>query len=199
MTELRLDALLPDRLRPIDLKVAPGECVALHGPSGAGKTLLLRAIADLDPNTGEVWLDGEARSAMPAPIWRRRVGYLPAESHWWFDRVEAHAATWDLPVLEQLGFTSEVLSWSVARLSSGERQRLALARLLSHRPEALLLDEPSANLDPDNTGYLEAVVRDYRERHRAPTLWVSHDRAQRQRIAQRRLQIRQGVLSEEPG
>ncbi len=196
--ELRLEALHPTLLQPIDLGVAPGECVALHGPSGAGKTLLLRAIADLDPNGGEAWLNGEARSAMKPTTWRRRVGYLPAESHWWFDQVEPHAAKWDRPLLEQLGFTPDVLSWTVTRLSSGERQRLALVRLLSNHPDALLLDEPSANLDQDNTLLLETVIHDYRHRYRAPTLWVSHDRAQRQRVAQRQLLIQHGTLIEEP-
>jgi ABC-type iron transport system FetAB ATPase subunit len=198
MAELRLDALHPRLLNPIDLKIAAGECVALHGPSGTGKTLLLRAIADLDPNDGEVWLDGEARNAMAATTWRYRVGYLPAESHWWFDQVEPHAKDWDRELLGQLGFAGDVLSWSVTRLSSGERQRLALVRLLSHHPEALLLDEPSANLDQDNTLRLEAVIRDYRARHHAPTLWVSHDPSQRGRIADRQVQIRGGVLSEDP-
>ncbi len=55
------------------IDLADGECVMVRGPSGAGKTLLLRAIADLDPNHGQVVLDGEARQAMPAPAWRRRV------------------------------------------------------------------------------------------------------------------------------
>lgn len=197
MSELRLDALHPALLKPVDLTLAPGECVALHGPSGAGKTLLLRAIADLDPNDGEVWLDGEARNGLPATTWRRRVGYLPAESHWWFDQVEPHAGAWDRELLAQLGFAADVLSWSITRLSSGERQRLALVRLLSHGPEALLLDEPSANLDQDNTLVLETVIQDYREHHRAPTLWVSHDHAQRRRVADRQLRIQHGVLSEE--
>ncbi len=53
--------------------LADGECLTVRGPSGAGKTLLLRALADLDPNHGEVHLDGQARDAMPAPQWRRRV------------------------------------------------------------------------------------------------------------------------------
>jgi ABC-type iron transport system FetAB ATPase subunit len=198
MAELRLDALHPKLLKPVDLKIASGECVALHGPSGAGKTLLLRAIADLDPNHGEVWLDREARNGMPATTWRRRVGYLPAESHWWFDQIEPHASEWDRELLGQLGFDADILSWSVARLSSGERQRLALVRLLGHRPEALLLDEPSANLDHDNTLRLEAVILDFRQRRRTPTLWVSHDPSQRDRIADRQLRIQDGVLSEEP-
>lgn len=198
MPRLRLDGLHPELLGPLELTLQAGECVALHGPSGSGKTLLLRAIADLDPNAGEAWLDDQARGAMPATAWRRRVGYLPAESHWWTDRVAAHAPEWDPELLERLGFGPEALSWSVARLSSGERQRLALARLLGRRPEALLLDEPSANLDRDNTRRLEAVISDYRRDRGAPVLWVSHDRQQRARVATRCLRIQAGALVEEP-
>lgn len=197
MPELHVDRLSTALLQAVELRIAPGECVALYGPSGAGKSLLLRAIADLDPNQGEVWLDGEPRSAMPATTWRRRVGYLPTESHWWLERVGAHASDWDRELLTQLGFEPDVLSWSVARLSSGERQRLAIVRLLSHGPAALLLDEPSANLDDHNALTLEAVIRAYRERQRAPTVWVSHAADQRRRIAARQLRIDRGRLAEE--
>ena len=75
---------------PLDMSVAPGECVAVMGPSGAGKSIFLRAIADLDPSNGEVTLDGAARSAMAAPDWRRKVALVPAESGWWADIVGEH-------------------------------------------------------------------------------------------------------------
>src|SRR5262249_27350344 len=65
-------------LKPLSFSLA-GECIAVRGPSGAGKTLLLRAIADLDPNQGSVRLEGGDRSTIPGRGWRRLVGYLPAE------------------------------------------------------------------------------------------------------------------------
>ncbi len=65
---------------PFSFAVERGECVALSGPSGCGKTLLLRALADLDPAEGTVLLDGQNRDSMPAPQWRRKAGWLPAES-----------------------------------------------------------------------------------------------------------------------
>ena len=89
---LSIRGLTRPGLAPVDLDLAAGECVAVLGPSGAGKTLLLRAIADLDPNRGEAILGGEARSDMSGPAWRRRVGYLAAESGWWADGVGAHFA-----------------------------------------------------------------------------------------------------------
>ncbi len=153
----------------------PGGCTLLvRGPSGAGKSLLLRAIADLDPNRGEVWLGNQRRSALPAHQWRRLVGYLPAESHWWADRVGDHHLHWPLEILGQLGFGPEVLEWEVSRLSTGERQRLALARLLANRPRALLLDEPAANLDSANAARVTAVIESQLEAHQPPVLWVSH-------------------------
>src|SRR5215475_13236865 len=66
-------------LKVASLSLSTGECIAVQGPSGAGKTLLLRAIADLDPNGGLVCLDGRDRSIIAGPEWRRLVGYVPAE------------------------------------------------------------------------------------------------------------------------
>ncbi|HRY16157.1 MAG TPA: ABC transporter ATP-binding protein, partial [Candidatus Competibacteraceae bacterium] len=81
--KLRLESLCTVQLRDIDLTLAAGEQVFLSGVSGSGKSLLLRAIADLDPHSGEVWLDDQPRSRLSPPEWRRRVGLLPTESHWW--------------------------------------------------------------------------------------------------------------------
>src|SRR5690606_11730155 len=86
---LTIENLFRPGLDPVSLALAQGEAVAVMGPSGSGKPLLLRAIADLDPNEGSVILDDARREAMPAPRWRRLVGYLPAESGWWADRVGA--------------------------------------------------------------------------------------------------------------
>ncbi len=171
---MKLERLRPLLGEPLSFEVPPACTCFVRGPSGAGKSLLLRAVADLDPNEGEVWLDGLRRSGMPAHRWRRMVGYLPAESYWWEDRVGDHQAHWPLSLLERLGFGAEVLDWRVSRLSTGERQRLALARLLANRPAALLLDEPVANLDSVNADRVAAIVHAYQQEHGAPTLWVSH-------------------------
>lgn len=179
---------------PCTLALAPGECVCLSGPSGAGKTLLLRAIADLDPHDGEVNLNGESCTDMRAPQWRRRVGLLPAESAWWHDTVGPHFPNRDLQLLQQLGFSAEVLGWQVRRLSSGERQRLALARLLANRPEVLLLDEPTASLDPANVTRAEQLIADYRREHNATVLWVSHDPQQIARVCDRQLRLQDGCV-----
>lgn len=213
MAGLRLEGIKPRVLEPVDLALVPGELVFLSGPSGSGKSLLLRAIADLDPHAGEARIDDAPRSAMSAPEWRRRVGLLPAESHWWEDSVGDHFPNPYPPVargrkqsagrllsqglLERLGFGPEVLGWSVSRLSTGERQRLALARLLANGPQVLLLDEATANLDPPNRERVETIVQDYRRDLVAAVLWVSHDPEQRRRLAGRRLIIRSGLLEPE--
>lgn len=213
MASLRLERLHPPLLAPVDLTIDAGGLLFVSGPSGAGKSLLLRAVADLDPNTGEAFVGGLARSGLGAPEWRRRVGLLPAESGWWDETVAAHfPARWRassdtgdsvdgsgrIELLHGLGFDADVLAWTVGRLSTGERQRLALARLLANVPEVLLLDEATANLDPSNRDGVEAVVGDYRRRHAAAVLWVSHDPEQRARLSGRALVIREGHLVPEP-
>src|SRR5712675_528466 len=78
-------------LKPASFSLSAGEALAVRGPSGAGKTLLLRAVADLDPNEGLVTLDGLDRSTIAGPEWRRLVGYVPAEPGWWA-RSEEHTS-----------------------------------------------------------------------------------------------------------
>src|SRR5215472_9336136 len=77
---LQICDLRTNLLKRASLSLSAGECIAVQGPSGAGKTLLLRAIADLDPNQGVVRLGGRDRSAIAGPEWRRLVGYVPAPS-----------------------------------------------------------------------------------------------------------------------
>lgn len=98
-------------------------------------------------------------------------------------------------LLAGLGFEPDVVAWSVSRLSTGERQRLALARLLAQDPEALLLDEATANLDPANRERVELVLANYRTSRAAAVLWVSHDPEQRERLGGRQFGIRDGRLA----
>jgi ABC-type iron transport system FetAB ATPase subunit len=197
VTRLRLSGFRCRLLQPIDLELIPGQCLTLSGPSGSGKSLLLRAIADLDPHDGGLSLNGQDYRQMSGPEWRRQVALLPAETHWWAERVGEHFTAVEPELLAQLGFDSDCLEWEVSRLSSGERQRLGLARVLAGEPEFMLLDEPSANLDAANTERLEACIATYRERRPAGVLWVSHDPEQRRRVASRGLLISEGKLVNE--
>ncbi|MEX0760174.1 MAG: ATP-binding cassette domain-containing protein, partial [Tistlia sp.] len=169
--------------------------LALRGPSRAGKSLLLRALDDLDPGEGRVLLDGTERGALPAPDWRRRLAYLPAESGWWTDRVADHFARPDeaAPLVEALGLPADSLQWDVARLSTGEKQRLALVRALEQAPRVLLLDEPTSALDPEAAGAVEALIRRQRDAGRSIHL-VTHDREQAARLADRTLVVEKGRL-----
>lgn len=196
MATLLIESLRTRQLGPLDLQLADAECVCLSGASGCGKSTLLRAIADLDPHEGELRLDGQSCVSMPAHVWRKQVGLLAAESHWWLDTVGPHFASIEEPWFSALGFEQDVLAWDVARLSSGERQRLALLRLLCNRPRVLLLDEATANLDHDNSLRMEALIADYQRQQQAPVLWISHDPEQIARVATRHLRIEQGGLTE---
>ena len=183
----------------VNLTIDGPECACISGPSGSGKTLLLRAIADLDPHDGRVTLDGLDRADIDAPTWRRRVGLLPAHSAWWGTTVGEHFLAGPPNNLEALGFDDDVLGWEIRRLSTGERQRLAIFRLLANEPEAILLDEPTANLDPANLERVEGFIRDYQLRTQAPALWVTHDQAQVARLQARFYQIDGTRVVEQPG
>lgn len=199
MSSLNIQALVYHNRGPINLTIDAGRCIGLSGPSGSGKTLMLRAIADLDDYSGHLYLDDIECRATPAPQWRRRVGLLPAESQWWCDTVGEHfPSNPEAAYLKKLGFDMDVLSWQISRLSSGERQRLALARLLSNRPQALLLDEPTASLDQDNISHAENLIAEYRRETRAAVLWVSHDIDQIARASHRHFRIDGQTITELP-
>lgn len=186
---LTLEALQVRHVGPVDLSVGVDECVGLSGASGSGKTLLLRTIADLEPHTGRCLLENTPADAMPPATWRQQVGYLAAESAWWHDTVAPHFPHVDNTGLAALGFEPAVMQWTVRRLSTGERQRLALLRLLAGQPRVLLLDEPTANLDAANSRAMETLLANYQRTRKAAVLWVAHDPAQIERVAQRSAQL----------
>ena len=191
---LRCSRLSTPLIGPIDLDLAQGECVGVQGASGSGKSLFLRALADLDPNRGEVSLDGRSRADFAAPDWRRAVALVPAESGWWAETVGAHftASPDPAPWLDALGLGA-ALDWEVARLSTGERQRLGLARALQTHPRCLLLDEPAAALDGAATQAVEAVIAE-RLQDGVAVLLVTHDPAQAARLCRRRYVMDAGRL-----
>ena len=180
----------------MSFEVDDGACLAVSGPSGAGKTLLLRAIADLDPAEGAVELDGTGRGEMPATWWRRMVGYVATDTGWWDETVAAHFADWEqaAELAAPLGLAPECGAWPVARLSTGERQRLGLVRALVLAPRALLLDEPTSGLDPDGEAAAEALVAAFRAGGGA-VVWVTHDAAQAARVAGARARMEGGRMA----
>jgi putative ABC transport system ATP-binding protein len=185
-------------LKPASFSLSAGEALAVRGPSGAGKTLLLRAVADLDPNEGLVTLDGRDRSTIAGPEWRRLVGYVPAEPGWWANTVGEHFGEWNaaLALVSDLGFPNEAKAWPITRLSTGERLRLAIVRAVMMWPKVLLLDEPTAALDVASVAAVESLIK-ARMRTGLAVLWVTHDAEQAKRVARRHLVVEAGQVREE--
>jgi ABC-type iron transport system FetAB ATPase subunit len=184
---------------PFDFDLQAGECVAIQGPSGAGKSVLLRMLADLDPHEGEVLLDGQPSSAMPAPAWRAKVVYQAAEPAWWEASAGEHFTDAQRGFVEEamaaLNLAPALLDTEIERLSTGERQRLALVRSLARAPRVLLLDEPTAALDPDGVARAEALLAT-RLADGMTLLIVTHSADQARRLARRVFHLEQGKLSQ---
>lgn len=182
---------------PFSLELAPGECLAVLGQSGSGKSVLLRMIADLTPCEGGVFLDGTARSHWSGPAWRAQVVYQAAEPAWWEPTAHAHLsapqAVLAESILAALQLAPASLHAELANQSTGERQRLALIRSLCCRPKVLLLDEPAAALDTASTLALEAVLHSALAEGVAIIL-VTHSEQQAGRLASRSLRMVQGRL-----
>jgi len=196
MSLFHTESLSRSGLAPVTLSLAVGECLGISGPSGAGKSLLLRSLADLDPHDGQMWLEEVGSIEMTPCQWRRQVMLLPAESQWWFEIMAAHFTGMepDAEQLAELGLTEAMLAQPVAQLSTGERQRFAVLRMLLHKPRVLLLDEPTASLDPKSVERVEKLLGDYCSDTHAAMVWVGHDPQQLQRMASRQCVMHAGKL-----
>ena len=195
MSILELQELQISQLKPINIEVN-ATCICLSGASGTGKSLLLRAIADLIDHKGEAYLDKQKCSGMSPVQWRKWVGFLPAESAWWLDKVGEHFLKNDSPYLTKLNLPDDCFEWNISRCSTGEKQRLAIARLLEHQPKVLLLDEPTASLDHESVIAVETLIKNYINEFNVPVIWVSHDLQQIKRIANREFVIKDNEVKE---
>lgn len=186
------------RAGPYSFTLRRGDCLLVSGPSGAGKSQLLRMIADLDENDGEIALNGVPRSQMSAPAWRRQVVYQSAEPAWWENTVKAHFTSDSMDeaqiLLARLSLSPQLLETEVSRLSTGERQRMALIRSLLVKPAVLLLDEPTGALDQSNTAAVEALLHERMQAGLALML-VTHSPEQAERFGNQRLLIERKVSS----
>lgn len=192
---LRIESLTVDPLPALTFSVGNGECLAIEGPSGSGKTRLLRAIADLDDAPGHIFLDGAERCEMRAPEWRKRIRYASAEPAWWTDTAREvfpdktpEAKTRLARLMSEMAIKPALIDRPLIELSTGERQRLALARALIDDPAVLLLDEPTAGLDPQSAALVEELIR-YQLLAGKSVVLASHDQAQIGRLADARLQL----------
>jgi ABC-type iron transport system FetAB ATPase subunit len=177
--------LQSDLAGPFDFLAPAGGCAVISGPSGSGKSLFLRMIADLDPNDGEVRLNGIERRSMDGPAWRRTAPYVPSEAGWWLDNVIDHFAPATREEARKLatsfGLVEGQFDAPVARLSTGERQRLAIIRALVLGSRALLLDEPTSALDTEDAMLVEAALLS-RLAEGCVIVMVSHDAGQAARL-----------------
>ncbi|MBS1870078.1 MAG: ABC transporter ATP-binding protein [Actinobacteria bacterium] len=196
MLSLALEAQVGALRLDLALAVADGECLALAGPSGAGKTSVLRAVAGLLTPArgrvvcgGETWLDTAARVEL-APE-RRRCGYV-FQDYALFGHLSAwRNVAYGLPrelarrerrtaaiaLLERFGMAA-LADARPATLSGGERQRVALARALAARPRALLLDEPLAALDARSAAAAGRELAVLLRELQVPAILVTHDFAE---------------------
>jgi putative ABC transport system ATP-binding protein len=201
-------------LRDVSLAIGAGERVALTGPTGSGKTVMLRSLAMLDAvNEGTILWRGESPGPDEIPVYRSQVIYLTQRARLFDGTVETNLQlAYSLAVhrhrtysreniiaqLERLGRDDRFLALDSASLSGGETQIVALLRAIQLDPTMLLLDEPTASLDEGTTRQIEQLVGDWMAfpgTGRA-FVWVTHDSAQSNRVAIRTLQLRDGQLTE---
>ena len=199
-------------IRDVSFALHTGDRLAILGPSGAGKTVLLRALAMLDPlDAGSIHRRGHAVPGGAVPSYRKQVIYLHQRPALLDGSVEdnlRHPFTLGshrgkrldrerlLELLEYLGRDEAFLGKSSRDLSGGEAQIVALLRAVQLDPVALLVDEPTASLDQAAARSIEAIVdRWLAAGHGGRALvWVSHDRDQASRVTCRSLYLRAGRL-----
>jgi putative ABC transport system ATP-binding protein len=197
-------------LERVSMEIRAGDRAVVSGPSGSGKTLLLRAAAMLDPiDSGSLLWQGRPVAREEVPRFRAAVVYCHQRPAMLADTVEealrrpfalkVHRAKkfdrpWILERLARLGKPDAFLEQPVANLSGGEMQIVALLRALQLEPQILLLDEPTAALDPKTATEVEELVIDWTERSpdQRALVWVSHDVAQGNRVATRKIQMENG-------
>ncbi len=181
-----------------ELTIRRGEILGLVGPSGAGKSTLLRLLGFLEmPSAGQIIYDGQPRSAeWPDLETRRRVTMVFQKPHLLRRSVSDNVAyALDLrgrkngrkevtKILARLGL-AELANAQAGTLSGGEAQRVALARALVLQPDVLLLDEPTANLDPYNIKLIEEIVHRSNVEDGTTVVIVTHNIFQARRMAQR--------------
>jgi tungstate transport system ATP-binding protein len=181
-------------LQIAQLEVAAGRCLALLGPSGAGKSTLLRLLNFLEPpDAGQIFYDGQPLAPGDPPLRIQRevttVFQRPLllDTSVWGNVAyglrlrRAYTAEAVVAAITQVGMSH--LARAAARtLSGGEAQRVALARAVVIQPRVLLLDEPTANLDPANVAVIERVVQDLRALGTTVVI-VTHNLFQAQRLA----------------
>lgn len=187
-------------LTGVDLSIAPGERVALLGSNGSGKSTLLRLLQGLLPlASGQVHRDPSSRLAMlfQRPHLLRISALNNVTLGIWLDR--SLGLSWRqareraVQALQRVGLTA-VAEQGGRQLSGGQQQRLALARAWARQPDVLLLDEPTASLDPHAKREVENLIAEFAQGEALTLIWASHNLGQVKRLASRVIYLEAGHL-----
>lgn len=180
-------------LSNVDLSIRRGEFVVLLGPSGTGKTTLLRVLAGLEvPDAGEVLVPKRRTTVYQEPRLVPSMRVLGNVTIGQPSNTNTKARA--LVALEEVNLKAHAHAWP-ATLSGGEAQRVALARALVREPELLLLDEPFAALDALTRGAMHALVEQLLSRHRPAVLLVTHDVDEALQLADRIIVLKDGSFA----
>jgi ABC-type sulfate/molybdate transport systems ATPase subunit len=189
---LTVDVRRPDFRVRADLAVAAGACLCLIGPTGAGKSTIIWAVAGAEPAAARIELDGHRLDGLPP--WRRGCALVPQRprplpggaviDHIAFASPGGRLGPDTQALLDALDLAAFARR-PAHSLSGGEAQRLAIAQALASRPDALLLDEPLSAQDPGRRSHLGAWLRAWAREAGVPVLWATHDLAEAQRVADR--------------
>lgn len=190
------------------LEVARGETLCLVGPTGAGKSTLLRLLSLLElPTSGRITFDGAAAASAWPLAARRRIATAPQRPAMFSgtvrrnvefglrvrgERLPSERVTQVLQLLR----LDQIANQDAATLSGGQTQLVALARALVLEPEVLLLDEPTANLDPAHVALVEQAIEEQQRRTQATVVWVTHNLFQARRRGTRTALLWEGRLVE---
>jgi putative ABC transport system ATP-binding protein len=197
-------------LHPLDLEVPRGQFVAVIGPSGSGKSTLLTLIAGLDaPSSGAIFLNGRQITAMNeddlADLRGAMVGFvfqsfhlIPSLTAYENVLVPLELAGAENPreraqaLIDEIGLRDRAHHYP-SQLSGGEQQRVAIANAFSNRPQILLADEPTGNLDPKNGARIFDLLVELNRHHGTTLLLVTHEQSLADR-ADRRVVLHEGQI-----
>ncbi len=200
-------------LRGIDLDVMEGEIISIVGPSGSGKSTLLRCINRLiEIDTGtiiyrganiksidpvelrkEVVLVHQDSAMLPGTVWTNvsysQSLYGPSGPSGSINKMDI------VKCIRDLGLSHKCLKRDASKLSGGEKKRVALARALAAHPKVLLLDEPTAGIDPKNIVLVEKLIKLFSKERSLTVLWVTHNVGQAKRVSSRIANLKKGKIT----